>query len=97
MEENDLEKEFQNDIESDINEEEVIYADFNDSLMIRQTLVVEQDTEEDWFRSSIFRTKCTINGNVCSMIIDGGGYRNMLSKRAVDKLKLKTEKVTPTL
>ena len=43
-------------------------------------------------REAIFHTRCTVEGKVCSLIIDGGSCANVASKTMVDKVKLK---VTP--
>ncbi|CAL9121046.1 unnamed protein product, partial [Musa textilis] len=43
-------------------------------------------------RENIFHTRCTINGKVCSVIIDGGSCTNVASTNLVDKLKLPTTK-----
>ncbi|CAL9005825.1 unnamed protein product [Prunus brigantina] len=40
----------------------------------------------------IFRSFCTVNNKVCSLIIDGGNCENLISKKVVDYLKLSTEK-----
>jgi len=39
-------------------------------------------------RESIFHTWCTMNGNVCSLIIDGGSCATVASKAMMEKLKL---------
>jgi len=41
---------------------------------------------------NIFHTRCHINNNVCSMIIDNGSYANIASTILVRKLSLKTIK-----
>lgn len=60
--------------------------------MMKKTLVVpKHETEEDWLRTNIFYTTCSIGGRVCNMIIDGGSCENVVSQEVVDKLNLKTE------
>ena len=39
-------------------------------------------------RENIFHTRCTVKGNICSLIIDGGSYVNVASKTLVEKPKL---------
>ena len=39
-------------------------------------------------RETIFHTRCTVEGKVCSLIIDGGSCANVASQSMVDKLKL---------
>ena len=39
-------------------------------------------------RENIFHSRCTIQGKVCSLIIDGGSYANVASISMVKKLNL---------
>ncbi|PKU85169.1 RNA-directed DNA polymerase [Dendrobium catenatum] len=41
-------------------------------------------------RNAIFRTRCTINGKVCDLLIDNGCTENIVSKALVQVLQLKT-------
>ncbi|KAI0515984.1 hypothetical protein KFK09_008655 [Dendrobium nobile] len=43
-------------------------------------------------RNSLFRTKCTINGKVCDVVIDSGCTENIISKAVVQALQIKTSK-----
>ncbi|XP_020703108.1 uncharacterized protein LOC110114534 [Dendrobium catenatum] len=43
-------------------------------------------------RNAIFKTKCTISGKVCDLLIDSGCTENIISQSAVNSLKLKTTK-----
>ncbi|KAI0498175.1 hypothetical protein KFK09_021416 [Dendrobium nobile] len=43
-------------------------------------------------RNAIFKTKCTISGKVCDLLIDSGCTENIISQSAVNALKLKTTK-----
>lgn len=43
-------------------------------------------------RSNIFKTKCTVKGYVCDLIIDGVSNENIVSSLMVKKLNLPTEK-----
>ena len=47
---------------------------------------------EDWLRSNIFQTTCTMGGKVCRLVIDSGSCENMVSEEAIQKLRLATEK-----
>ena len=40
---------------------------------------------------NIFHTRCTINGRVCSFIVDGGTSVNVASTTLVEKLQPKAE------
>ena len=42
-------------------------------------------------RENIIHTQCTINGRVCSLIVDGGSCANLASTTLVEKLQLKAE------
>ena len=42
-------------------------------------------------RRKVFRTRCTIDGKVYDVIIDGGSTENIISLKAVKKLGLRTE------
>ncbi|XP_071714561.1 uncharacterized protein [Rutidosis leptorrhynchoides] len=73
--------------------DEIVYADEGEALVIHRALNATVDSTDDnsWLRNNIFRTKVTSNGKVCSMIIDGGSCENVVSIEMVEKLGLKTE------
>lgn len=60
-------------------------------LGLRQNCLLPKVMEENWLRSSLFRSTCTIRGKVCRMIIDSGSCTNVISEEAVSKLALFTE------
>ena len=75
-----------NEVGGDFEEEEGL------TLMMRKTLLAPKfNSEEDWLRTNIFYTTCSIGGRVCSMIIDGGSCENVVSQEVVDKLRLATQ------
>ncbi|KAI0500296.1 hypothetical protein KFK09_018508 [Dendrobium nobile] len=43
-------------------------------------------------RNAIFRTRCTVNGKVCELLIDNGCTENVVSRSLVQALQLKTTK-----
>ncbi|KAI0529675.1 hypothetical protein KFK09_002229 [Dendrobium nobile] len=43
-------------------------------------------------RHSIFKTKCTIGGKVCDLLVDSGCTENVVSRNVVQALQLKTTK-----
>ena len=49
-------------------------------------------TEAKWLRDSIFHSKGTVNGQECTVVIDGGSCQNIISQALVDRLKLKVRK-----
>ncbi|GKF46782.1 hypothetical protein Tco_0136584, partial [Tanacetum coccineum] len=42
-------------------------------------------------RNKIFQTKCLVKEKICSIIIDGGSYKNLVFKALVKAFKLPTE------
>ncbi|MCH86529.1 gag-pol poly protein [Trifolium medium] len=71
-------------------DEELVVADHDESLMIRQSLHASAK-EANWLRNNIFHTRCTVAGKVYDVIIDSGSCENVVSNYMVDKLKLLTE------
>ena len=47
--------------------------------------------EENWLRTNIFQSTCTILGKVCRFMIDSGSCENIISTAAVQKLGVQTE------
>jgi hypothetical protein len=73
-------------------DEEVLYGDGQETLVIRKSLLTPKgDSGDDWLRTNIFHTTCTVADKVCKMIIDSGSCENVVSDEAVQKLQLKTE------
>ncbi|RVW75504.1 Transposon Ty3-I Gag-Pol polyprotein [Vitis vinifera] len=63
------------------------------SLVVRPLLTIPKvKGEEDWRRTSIFQTRISCQGRLCTMIIDGGSSLNIASQELVEKLNLKTER-----
>ena len=61
-----------------------------DSLMvITDTPLI---TKKKWLRETIFRSKGTVKGQVCIVVIDGGNSQNIISQALVDRLQLKVRK-----
>ena len=60
-------------------------------LMVRRLLGSQMQPLNDIQRENIFHTKCTINGKLCSLIIDGGSCTNVASSKLVSKLNLDTQ------
>ena len=52
----------------------------NELLIARKTLSV-QVREDEAYPENIFHTRCLVQGNLCSMIIDGGSCTNLLARR----------------
>ncbi|GJT80165.1 reverse transcriptase domain-containing protein [Tanacetum coccineum] len=77
--------------EQHYDQEEIMYADCEEALVVRRSLSMVTKDNESWLRHNIFHTRCTCLGKVCNVIIDGGSCENVISSIMVDKLGLKTE------
>ena len=74
-------------------EEEYVQGDDGPLLVTRRACFTPRKSEgEDWLRSNIFQTTCTMGGKVCRLVIDSGSCENVVSEEAVQKLGLATEK-----
>jgi len=62
--------------------------DDGELLVIRRALSGLASHDELEQRKSIFHTRCTMGGKVCSLIIDRRSCANVASQTMVDKLKL---------
>ncbi|KAL6313353.1 hypothetical protein AAG906_001063 [Vitis piasezkii] len=81
--------------EDEVSEEYDYYDGMTEghSLVVRPLLTVPKiKGEEDWRRTSIFQTRISCQGRLCTMIIDGGSSLNIASQELVEKLNLKTER-----
>jgi Reverse transcriptase (RNA-dependent DNA polymerase)/RNase H-like domain found in reverse transcriptase len=73
-------------------EEDVIYEDTGEMLVIRRVLNSSTVQDDVWLRNNIFHTRCSSHGKVCDIIIDSGSCENVVSEIMVQKVPLKTEK-----
>jgi len=60
-------------------------------LVLRKTLSGHKGVNDEEQRQNIFHTRFTINGRVCSLIVDGGSCINVASTTLVEKLMIKAE------
>ena len=60
-------------------------------LMVRRLLGSQMQPLDDTQRENIFHTRCTINGKICTLIVEGGSCTNVTSSRLVSKLNLDTK------
>ncbi|GKE40545.1 putative CCCH-type zinc finger family protein [Tanacetum coccineum] len=80
------------DEDDERNEENLVYGDSGQMLVIKKSLLLPKEEESgDWLRNNIFHTTCTIKDKVCKLIIDSGSCENVISRDAVEKLNLKQE------
>ena len=61
-----------------------------DLLVVRRLLGQVLQPFDESQRENIFHTRCLIQNNICSLIVDGGSCANVASTRVVDKLGLST-------
>ncbi|XP_038678354.1 uncharacterized protein LOC119979794 [Tripterygium wilfordii] len=72
-------------------ETEIIDGDGHVNLVIRKSLLIPKESNgEDWLRTNIFQTTCTVGEKVCKLIIDCGSCENVVSEEATSKLQLQT-------
>ncbi|XP_042954672.1 uncharacterized protein LOC122291092 [Carya illinoinensis] len=72
---------------------DMLYGDGHETLVIRKSLLTPKgDSGDDWLRTNIFHTTCTVADKVCKMIIDSGSCENVVSEEVVQKLELKTDR-----
>jgi hypothetical protein len=77
----------------DDEEEGMLYGDGHETLVLRKSLLTPKgDSGDDWLRTNIFHTTCTVADKVCKLIIDSGSCENVVSEEAVQKLQLKTDR-----
>jgi hypothetical protein len=82
----------------DGNDEEIFYVDGRETVIVRKSLLaLKDDSEEDWLRTNIFHTTCTIAEQVCKVIIDSGSCENVVLEDAVKKLQLKIDRCPKVL
>jgi len=73
---------------------EVVYPDKGEALIAQRVLGTNPtpiNNDHQWLRNNIFRTRCTVQGKVCTIIIDGGSCENMVAEVLVEKLGLKLQ------
>ncbi|KAI0520337.1 hypothetical protein KFK09_007809 [Dendrobium nobile] len=70
---------------------EDVRADDGDPLIcILEKLLLAPRQASNSQRHAIFRTRCTLNGKVCDLLIDSGCTENVISRAVVQSLQLKT-------
>ncbi|XP_074288573.1 uncharacterized protein LOC141613727 [Silene latifolia] len=79
-------------LEEEPNQEQVLaHPDTGYSLVLWSVMHSQQAPLEEDQRSLIFRSRCTILGKVCNLIIDGGRCTNVASVTMVNKLNFITQ------
>lgn len=72
-------------------EEEEILPDSGQLLIVRHSCFAPKTETQFPQRNKLFQSRCTINGKVCSFVIDSGSSENVIAADAVAKLQLKEE------
>jgi len=71
-----------------MNEEAKIEEAKEGELLVLTRALNSRKSEQEDQRETIFHSRCTILGKVCSLIIDGGSCANVASTSMVEKLQL---------
>lgn len=68
-------------------DESQVFPNMGENLMIQREMVIlekeqkqSSDNEDSWLWTKKFRTRCTLGGKVCKVIVDSGGCENMVSQ-----------------
>jgi len=82
----------EDDFEDELEEtqEEVVEEADEGEILVLTGVLRNQKGAKDKQRENIFHSRCTIQGKVCSVIIDGGSYANVVSLIMIGKLGLQT-------
>jgi len=84
------EKACESEPEDGENQDEIIEeADEGELLVLRRVLSNQRGVKDEQ-RENIFHTRCTVQGKVCSLIIDGGSCANVVSLSMIEKLGMQT-------
>ncbi|XP_028556538.1 uncharacterized protein LOC110116452 [Dendrobium catenatum] len=74
-------------------EVEDVVGDEGDPLVcVLEKILLAPRQQGNSQRHAIFRTKCTISGKVCDLLIDSGCTENVVSRAVVQALRIKTMK-----
>jgi len=90
VDEQEIKEEIEGESEGNLEEnlEEVKEeADEGEMLVLRRVLNNQRGAKDEQ-RENIFYTRCTVQDKVCSLIIDGGSYANVVSLSMIQKVGL---------
>jgi len=85
-EEEEKEDDYEDKLE-ETQEEVVEEADEGELLVLRRVLSNQKGVKDEQMEN-IFHSHCTVQGQVCSLIIDGGSCANVVSLSITEKLGL---------
>ncbi|KAB5511953.1 hypothetical protein DKX38_028981 [Salix brachista] len=72
----EISREQDGDVETEAvcDEKERVEGDTGPMLMVRRSCLAPRGIEDDWLRTNVFQSTCTIGGKVCQFIIDLGSF-----------------------
>ena len=70
---------------------EEVYPDTGHLLVVRRSCLAPKADDQYPQRNRLFQSRCTINGRVCSFVIDSGSCENVIAAEVVSKLDIKDE------
>ncbi|KAF2316939.1 hypothetical protein GH714_007125 [Hevea brasiliensis] len=74
------------DFEEEYEQEEGVY--------VVRILILSPKAKDNTQRHKLFQTRCTVNGKIFDLIINGGSQENIINRRAIQKLSLAFETST---
>ncbi|KAB5511963.1 hypothetical protein DKX38_028991 [Salix brachista] len=76
----EISREQDGDVETEAvcDEKERVEGDTGPMLMVRRSCLAPRGIEDDWLRTNVFQSTCTIGGKVCQFIIDLGSFKVVL-------------------
>jgi len=89
----EINREQEGDVEAEAvyDEEERLEGDAGPMLMIRRSCLAPRGVEDDWMRTNVFQSTCTISRKVCRFIVDSGSCENIVFEEVVRKLLMTIE------
>ncbi|XP_033147287.1 uncharacterized protein LOC117134008 [Brassica rapa] len=81
--------------DDELDDEEELYPYTCNLLIVRLSCLTPRADDHFLQRNKIFQSYCTINGKVCSFVIDSGSSKNVIAADAVTKLDIKDKPHLP--
>ena len=69
-------------------QEEIVEEVYDGELLVLRRALTGLKGDKEEQREKIFHSRCTVQGKVCSLIIDGGSCANIASSSIVEKTNL---------
>jgi len=88
FEEEQKEHEYENEVKE--TQEEVMEEANEGELLVLRRILSNQEGVRGERRENIFHSRCTVQVKVCSLVIDGGSYANVVSLSMIEKPGLQT-------